>query len=142
MTDEQFEQLTSKLDQLINLLQPKKAGKKVDTNQNGINALLHTCTHPEYDDKQYCEALYKISKLDFSISPKQFSWIMAYTFRHPNCGDSIQAFITNILKKVQDKKQYIDTVSFELRKHYTTQSNGEFIEGIIAHLKKMQMRLV
>lgn len=139
MTTEQFEQIIYKLDQIISLLQPKtsKPNKKQKADQSEINNLMHICTHPGYDDKQYCDALHQLKQLDFALSPKQMAWILCYTLRHATCGDSISSFIQSELDRVEDKKKFVDTICFELRKNYSNQKNAEYLEGVVEHLKKL-----
>lgn len=135
--------INSKLDILI-AQSAKDTKKHVEVTESDelktrglINGLLHICTHPEYDDKQYCQALKQIKELDFPISAKQTAWILAYTFRHPDASESIVSFIEAELKKSGDKEKYVNTIAFELRKHYATERNGEFIEGIIKRIKEI-----
>lgn len=137
---DQVKAINSKLDELStskNTKSTKKQSFNDSEETNIINEALHICTHPNFDDKQYCGALKQIKDLDFALSPKQTAWILAYTYRHPNCGDSIVAFIEAELKKTNDKDKYVNTIAFELRKHYATENNGEFIEGIIKRIKEM-----
>lgn len=139
MTTEQFEQIMQKLDQIINLLQPKtgKPNKKQKVDQSGINNLMHICTHPGYEAKEYCDALKQLRELDFALSAKQMAWILCYTLRHLDCGDSISAFVQTELSKVEDRKKFVDSICFELRKNYSNQKNAEYLEGVVEHLKKL-----
>lgn len=140
---DQVKAINSKLDVLIANIDGKQV-KKQTTNDSDelktrglINGLIHICTHPNYDDKQYCSALKQLRDLDFALSPKQIAWILAYTFRHPDTGDSIVAFIEAEFKKTNDKDKYVNTIAFELRKNYATEHNGQFIEGIVKRIKEM-----
>lgn len=135
---DQVKAINNKLDELVANKNTKSTKKQTSSNENNnVNELMHICTHPNFDDKQYCDALKQLRDLDFALSPKQVSWILAYTFRHPEAGDSIVAFLEAEFKKTNDKDKYVDTIAFELRKHYATENNGEFIEGIIKRIKEM-----
>ena len=140
---DQVTAINNKLDSIIAKLDSKPAKKQTSTesdelNTRGIvNELIHICTHPNYDNKQYCGALKQLRDLDFALSPKQTAWILAYTFRHPEAGESIIAFLEAEFKKTNDKDKYVSTIAFELRKNYATERNGEFIEGIVKRIKEM-----
>lgn len=142
MNEQQFEQIIQKLDQIIDLLQPKPKNKPQTEsdelkNRGLVNGLMEICTHPGYDDKQYCNALKQLKDLDFALSPKQMAWILCYTLRHATCGDSISSFIQSELQRVEDKKKFVDTICYELRKNYSNQKNAEYLEGVVEHLKKL-----
>ena len=135
--------INEKLDSIVTKLDSKPAKNQTYTESDElkdrgiVNGLLHICTHPNYDNKQYCGALKQLRDLDFALSPKQTAWILAYTFRHPEAGESIIAFLEAEFKKTNDKDKYVNTIAFELRKHYATEHNGEFIEGIVKRIKEM-----
>ena len=142
MTTKQADQIIAKLDQIIDLLQPKPKNRpQTDSeqlkNRGLVNGLMEICTHPGYDDKQYCDALHQLKQLDFALSPKQMAWILCYTLRHATCGDSIRSFIQSEIDRVEDKKKFVDTICFELRKNYSNQKNAEYLEGVVGHLKKL-----
>lgn len=142
MTTKQADQIIAKLDQIINLLQPKTKNRPQTNseqlkNKGLVNSLMEICTHPGYDDKQYCSALKQLKDLDFALSPKQMAWILCYTLRHATCGDSISSFIQSEIDRVEDKKKFVDTICFELRKNYSNEKNAEYLEGVVEHLKKL-----
>ena len=73
------------------------------------------------------------------MSVKQFSWIIAYTRFHPECGDDIVNFFKDQLKKSENIDQFIEAVGDTLRKHYTNDYNQEFIESVINTLKGLEI---
>lgn len=87
-------------------------------------------------DDQYVVALRELKNLPFKLSAKQFSWIVAYTRFHPDCGDDIINFFKTQLKR-DNKEQFIDTVAEMLRKNYSHDYNCQFIEGAINTLKEI-----
>lgn len=131
---EQLKAINNKLDALIG---KEKTDSQELKDRSIVNGLLHICTHKEYTDEQYCNALKQLKDLDFALSPKQMAWILCYTLRHATCGDSIRSFIQSEIDRVEDKNKFVDTICFELRKNYSNEKNAEYLEGVVGHLKKL-----
>ena len=138
---EKLQAINSKLDEFIQRLDSSNKKNKPQTESGElksrglVNGLLQICTQPGYDDKQYCNALHQLKELEFPLSSKQIAWILCYSFRHKECGDTIQAYILSTLNKVQNKKKLLESISSELTTHYTNQKNQEYIKVLVNWLE-------
>ena len=137
MTQEEEKQLKEMLDQLksINSKLDKILGNKDE--QSPLNKLLRKVTSKDTNDKQYCEALVDLNKLPFSLSAKQFAWVIFNTPKHHQCGESIQSFIKKQFDKHSQKSEYIEQIAEVLRNKYANDNNSGFIEKMIARLKEI-----
>lgn len=131
---EQLKAINNKLDSIIG---KDKTDSQELKNRGILNGLLHICTQPNFDDKQYTDALRQISELPFGLSAKQISWVLMYTPRHPECGEVIQKFIIRQFEKQKDTTEYIDSIAEILRTKYANDNNNGFIEKMIARLKEI-----
>lgn len=123
MTIEQADQIIQKLDQIINLLQPKtsKPNKKQKVDQSGINNLMHICTHPGYEAKEYCDALKQLRELDFALSAKQMAWIMFYgLLRHSTEGEATDQFLSNQISRrnKNNRNDYVEEIRKLIQQNY------------------------
>lgn len=131
---EHLKAINNKLDTLIG----KERTDSQELKDRGIvNGLLHICTHNEFTDKQYTDALRQLNELPFGLSTKQLAWVLMYTPRHPECGEDIEHFIQKQYSKQKDKAQYIEQIASVLRSKYTNDNNADFIEKMIVRLKEI-----
>ena len=147
MNDKEFEQLkemvqqvksiNNKLDNIINNLDGNRTDSQELKERSIVNGLLHICTHKEFDDKQYTDALRQLGELPFGLSAKQLAWCLVYTPRHPDCGEEIEGFIYKQFGKQKDKTQYVDQIAEVLKTKYTNDNNADFIHKLIARIKEM-----
>ena len=139
MNEEQFKILQDKLNTIINLLGDQNTrSQSSELKERGIlNGLLHICTHNEFSDKEYCDALRQLSQFPFGLSSKQMAWILVYCNRHPQCGEQIQLFIKRQFEKAKDKSEYIKQIASVLRSKYSNDNNYDFIEKLIARISQI-----
>lgn len=146
MTQEEFDELkemvkqvqsiNSKLDSIINQMDSKSDSQEL-RDRGILNGLLHICTHKEFSDKEYCDALRQLSQLPFGLSSKQMAWILVYCNRHPQCGEQIELFIKRQFEKSKDKNEYIKQIASVLRSKYSNDNNYDFIEKLIARISQI-----
>lgn len=146
MTKEQFDELkemvkqvqsiNSKLDSIINQMDNKSDSQELKE-RGIINGLLHICTHKEYSDKEYCDALRQLSQLPFGLSSKQLAWILVYCGRHHQSGEQIELFIRKQFEKAKDKNEYIQQVASVLRGKYKNEGNDQYIEKLIQRIQEI-----
>ena len=129
----QVQSINSKLDSIINQMDNKSDSQELKE-RGIINGLLYICTHKEYSDKEYCDALRQLSQLSFGLSSKQMAWILVYCNRHPQCGEQIELFIKKQFEKAKDKNEYIQQLSKVLRQKYSNDNNYDYIEKLIARI--------
>lgn len=126
MTTNQADQIIQKLDQIINLLQPKTKNRPQTNseqlkNKGLVNSLMEICTHPGYDDKQYCSALKQLKDLDFALSPKQMAWIMFYgLLRHSTEGEATDQFLSNQISRRNkgNRNDYVEEIRKLIQQNY------------------------
>ena len=138
MTQKEFEQLKGILDQLkaINNKLDKMIGKSGEE-ESPANKLLRKATSKDTTEKEYCQTLVDLNKLPFSLSAKQFAWVIFNTPKHSSCGEAIESFIKKQFEKHENKTEYIDQVAEVLRNKYANDNNSGFIEKMIARLQEI-----
>lgn len=131
------EQIIKKLEAIDKQIQQvlKQLKSEKSTEETAFDKLINKQT----TDDVYVEALRELKQQPYGMSVKQFSWIVSYTRFHPECGDDIINFFKAVLKKCNDKDQYVELVADNLRKHYTNEYNQEFIEAVINTLKGLEI---
>ena len=104
---EKLQSINSKLDEFIQKMDsiPTKKNKPQtesdELKSRGlVNGLLHICTQPGFEDKQYCDALHQLKELNFPLSAKQIAWIMFYgLMRHSLEGEATDQFFSNQISR-------------------------------------------
>lgn len=147
MTQKEFEQLkeivdqvksiNNRLDSIINRLDGNKGDSQELKERSIVNGLLHICTHKEFTDKQYTDALRQLCELPFGLSTKQLAWILVYCNAHPECGEQIELFIKRQFEKAKDKNEYINGVAEVLRSKYKNDNNDQYIEKLIQRIQEI-----
>lgn len=134
---EQLKAINSNMLSIISRLDGNRTDSQELKERGVLNGLLYICTHKEYDDKQYTDALKQISDLPFGLSAKQMAWVLIYTPRHHDCGEQIELFIRRQFEKQHNKNEYINQIASVLRSKYSNDNNADFIEKMIARLNEM-----
>lgn len=147
MNEKEFEQLkeivdqvksiNNRLDSIINRLDGNRTDSQELKDRGIVNGLLHICTHKEFTDKQYTDALLQLCELPFGLSTKQVAWILVYCKYHPECGENIELFIKRQFEKAKDKNEYINGVAEVLRMKYKNEGNDQYIEKLIQRIKEI-----
>lgn len=146
MNDKEFEELkemlkqvrsiNSKLDSIIGRLDGKSDSQELKE-RSIVNGLLHICTHKQFTDKQYCDALLQLNDLPFGLSTKQVAWILVYCKYHPECGENIELFIKKQFDKAKEKSEYINGIAEVLRMKYKNEGNDQYIEKLIQRIQEI-----
>lgn len=131
---EHLKAINNKLDAIIG----KERTDSQELKDRGIvNGLLHICTHKEFTDKQYIDALRQLSELPFGLSTKQVAWILVYCNAHPDCGEQIELFIKRQFGKAKDKNEYKKGIAEVLRSKYKNDNNDQYIEKLIQRIQEI-----
>ena len=133
----QVRSINNKLDSIIGHLDGNRTDSQELKDRGIVNGLLHICTHKEFDDKQYCDALLQLSEMPFGLSTKQVAWILVYCKYHPECGENIELFIKRQFEKAKDKNEYIDGIAEVLRMKYKNEGNDQYIEKLIQRIQEI-----
>ena len=131
----QLKAINSKLDTLIG--HTERTDSQELKERSIVNGLLHICTHKEFTDKQYTDALRQLCELPFGLSTKQLAWILVYCNAHPECGEQIELFIKKQFEKAKDKNEYINGVAEVLRSKYKNDNNDQYIEKLIQRIQEI-----
>lgn len=124
---DQVKSINEKLDSIATKLDSKPSKKQTYTESDElrdrgiVNGLMHICTHPNFDDKQYCGALKQLRDLDFVLSPKQIAWILFYgLMRHNEQGESTDQFFSDqINRRVKSERDnFVDEVRILIKQNY------------------------
>lgn len=130
----QLNSINNKLDTLIG----KERTDSQELKDRGIvNGLLHICTHKEFTDKQYTDALRQLNELPFGLSTKQIAWILVYCNAHPQCGEQIEIFIKRQIEKSKDYNEYKKGIAEVLRSKYKNDNNDQYIERLIQRIQEL-----
>ena len=131
---EHLKAINNKLDAIIG---KEKTDSQELKDRGIVNGLLHICTHKEFTDKQYTDALRQLSELPFGLSTKQIAWILVYCNSHPQCGEQIELFIKRQFEKAKDKNEYKKGIAEVLRSKYKNDNNDQYIEKLIQRIQEI-----
>ena len=129
------EQIIKKLEAIDKQIQ--QVLKQLKSEKNTEETAFDRAINKQTTDDVYVEALRELKQQPYGMSVKQFSWIVSYTRFHRECGDVILDFFQSILKKCNNKNEFVELVAANLRKNYTNEYNQDFIEGAIKTLKEL-----
>lgn len=125
---ETLQAINSKLDEFIQKMDsiPTKKNKPQtesdELKSRGlVNGLLHICTQPGFEDKQYCDALHQLKELGFPLSAKQIAWIMFYgLMRHSLEGEATDQFFSNQISRRNkgERNDFIEQVRKLVKENY------------------------
>ena len=123
-----FETTNTKLDQLIQKLDSvgtKKNRPQTESDElksrGLVNGLLHICTQPGFQDKEYCDALHQLKELNFPLSAKQVAWIIFYGLkRHSLEGQSTDQFFSDQISRRNkgERNDFVEQVRRLVKENY------------------------
>lgn len=134
MTEKEIIKKLEAIQKQVNDLMKELNGKSQD---NPLNNSFSKAINKETTDEQYVDALKVLKNLPFKLSPKQFAYVVSTSRYHSAVGEDIISFIRKQFSKVNDPEEFVEDVAVILRKHYTTENNGDFIQSLISSLKEI-----